>query len=516
MLVLLLKAFVYVTVLLLAGYAAFYLALGKRGRKETGAVLPAIFVGLAFLCFFSPSPWLLYLAAFALIPVLARTRRDVAIMLTIVLIATPPFQTIWVFEGLKLVRWNVQNALTLGGLFAFAIARGPIIRRKPRADLPLLLLVALLVIVAARESSFTNFLRETVTVLLNVALPYWVITRGIDPLADSRKLMLWITGAATMIATVATYEAVTRWPLYRVAGALFDQHGSGMFVMRMGLMRATSTLANSTVLGYVLSFAFIAALLARRSFRSPLHHGGVVIIIAAGIVASQSRGAMLGAGAGLVLLTLFNPRSRTILPAVLSVGCAAIFALLIVVLTRFETTAADTIDYRRQLMARGLQEFRRHPLSGDTIVAVTDRMRDLTTGEQIVDFVNTYLYFALFSGAFGALIFLLVLLIPPIGLWRRRRRLPADPDCLALARLCFAFLLATALMLAFTSLSDRMTALLISVAGLAGTILAPARKTERIGQTLAAEPDLPGLPRLETAGRDTRLPALREQELPGL
>jgi len=518
LIVALIKAFVYAAALLLAGYMAFYVALTAKARKEAGYLLPTVFIGLAFLCFFSPSPWILNAAAIGLVPALARNRRDVAIWLMVVLIATPPFHTVLVFEGLKLVRWSVQNSLAIGALLAFGIARGPIIRRRPVADLPLLLLVIVLIIVAARESSFTNFLRETFTVLLNVAVPYWVVTRGIDPLTDSRKLLLWISGASAMIAMVSIYESITYWPLFRIAGALFDQHGSGMFVMRMGLMRATGPLANSTVLGYVLAFGFTVVLLARRSFRSPLHHAGVIAIVSGGIIASQSRGAMLGAAAALVLLTLFNPRSRSALPAFLALGSAGMFAGLIAFLTRHEATAAGTVDYRRQLMERGLQEFRRHPLSGDTIAAVTERMRDLTTGEQIVDFVNTYLYFALFGGIFAAIAFLLVLLIPTTGLWRRRHRLPKDPDLVALARMCFAFLLATALMLVFTSISERMTALMISVAGLAGTIIAPRGRSLSAGaaRSGAAGGDaLPQLGQIGQPGADDFLPQLRERELPG-
>ena len=506
----LLKSIVYVVALAMVGYTIFFLSLNARARRELGFLVPAIFVVLTIVAFLSPSQWVLHAAALTIIPAFARTRRDAAMLLIIASMATPPFYTVLVFEGLKLVRWSVQNSLALGALFAFAIARGPIIARKPRADVPMLLLLALFVVVAARESSFTNFLREICTALFTFGVPYWVVTRSIDPMTDSRRLLLWISAAATMIGVISIYESMTAWPLYRAAGSLFDLHGAGMFVTRMGFMRAAGPLTNSTVLGYVLAFAFIAAILSRRCFRSGGAQARVVTIISAGLLASQSRGAMLGAAVAVLMLLLFNPRGRTGAIAVLGVVVASLFSLIMLGMTYFEASAADTLDYRKQLMARGIEEFREHPLLGDTLDAVSARLSDLTTGEHIVDFVNTYLYFALLAGVFGALLFLAVILIPPITLWRARRRLPAEPEYLALARFCFAFLIASAMMLGFTSLSDRMTVLLMSAVGLAGTITAPRRR-----------PAAPALTSLPASGRigaleddEIVLPAIREERLP--
>lgn len=513
MIVVLIKAFAYVTVLLLCGYAAFFLALTNKARQELGSTLLPAFLTLTLFSFFSPSLWFLHLVALGLIPLLARTRRDVALLLIVTSLATPTFYTVIVVDGLKLVRWSVQNSLALGAILAFAIARGPIFRRKASADIPLFLLMALMVIVSARESSVTNFARAACSTLLSLGMPYWVVTRGIDPATDSRRLLLWLSAAATMIGVVVFYEAMTAWPLYQSAGSLFDQRGSGMFVLRMGFMRAAGPLSNSTVLGYVMACAFIAAILSRRCFRSALHHGAVVAIIGVGIVASQSRGAMLGAAVAVVLLVLFNPRGRTGAMATFAVAVAGLFALLMVGLTYYEGTAAETLSYRRQLVARGLEEFWKHPLAGDTIAAVSKRMSDLTTGEQIVDFVNTYLYFALFTGIFGAIAFLAVLLIPSVGLWRRRRRMPKDRDHLGLARFCFAVLLSSALMLGFTSLSERMTALLMAAAGLAGSIVAP-RRQPGLATGTAGPRALPGIGP-DGAG-DLLLPQLRERDLPGI
>lgn len=515
MIVLLIKSFGYTEALLAFAYGLFFLTLTADARRELGLRVWLVFAILTIFCFFAPALLVIHLIAFAIIPMMGRTRRDVALLLIVAMLATPAFNSVITFEGLKLVRWSVQNSLGLGALFAFAIARGPIMRRQPRADTPFYLLMLLLVVVAARESSVTNFLRELSTALVSFAVPYWVITRGINPSTDTRRLLLWISAAAAMIGVVAIYEAMTAWPLYRTAGSLFDQRGSGMFVMRMGFMRAAGPLSNSTVLGFVLAFAFVAAILARPAFRTAGHQSWVVAAIAGGIIASQSRGAMLGAAIAAMLLAIYNPRNRNGTLAFVAIGMAGIFSLLMIGLTYYEATAAETLSYRRQLVQRGVEEFWKHPFAGDTIAAVTQRMSDLTTGEHIVDFVNTYLYFALFTGIFGVLTFLYLILRQPVSLWRMQRRLPANRDHMMMARFCFAILLSSALMLGFTSLSDRMATILIAVAGLAGSITAPRRQAK---QEAAVAPPLDGMPivGLPTGTDEIRLPQIREGRLPGI
>lgn len=513
MIVLLIKSFGYTEALLAIAFALFFLTLTAEARRELGLRVWLVFAILTLFAFLAPALWMLHLAAFAVIPIMARTRRDVALLLIVAMLATPPFYSVITVDGLKLVRWSVQNTLGIGALFAFMIARGPIVRRKARADTPFYLLMMLLVIVAARESSVTNFLRELTTALVSFAFPYWVITRALNPSTDTRRLLLWISAAAAMIGVIAIYEALTAWPLYRAAGHLFDSRGSGMFVMRMGFMRPSGPLSNSTVLGFVLAFAFVAAILSRPSFRSAGHQAWVVLAIGGGVIASQSRGAMLGAAIAAMLLAIYSPRKRNATLAFVAIGLAAIFSLLMLGLTYYEVTAAETLSYRRQLIHRGIEEFWKHPFAGDTVAAVTRRMSDLTTGEHIVDFVNTYLYFALFTGIFGALTFLYIILLPPISLWRMRRRLPADRDHVMMARFCFAILLSSALMLAFTSLSDRMATILIAVTGLAGTITAARQR-----QQGPAMPPPDAAPIIHMPGRsdDIRLPEIRESRLPGL
>lgn len=513
MIVLLFKSFGYLQTLIALGFALFFLTLTGAGRRELGLRIWIVFVLLTIVSFFSPTLWLVHLVAFMMIPAMARTRRDVALMLIVASLASPPFYNALALGDLRLVRWSVQSTLALGALFGFAIARGPIMKPKLGADMPFLLLMVLLVVVAARESSATNVAREICTAIGNFAVPYWVITRSLNPWTDSRRLMLWITAACAMISVIALYEAMTSWPLYRIAGSLFEFRGAGMFVMRMGFMRAAGPLANSTVLGFVLAFGFAAAILSRRWFHSAAHQGWVVALIGAGVIASQSRGAMLGAAMAALLLAIYNPRGRKGMLALVAIVLATLLSLLMIGLTTYEATAADTITYRRQLMQRGIEEFWKHPLAGDTIAAVTERLRDLTTGEHIVDFVNTYLYFALFTGIFGAIAFLYVLLRPSMGLWWAKDRLPDDPDYITMARFCFAVLIASAFMLGFTSLSDRMATTLVAMIGLAGIVAKPGRRPEPKRAPLpVAEPAFPGLP--GGAMDEMRLPQIREQELP--
>jgi O-antigen ligase len=132
-------------------------------------------------------------------------------------------------------------------------------------------------------------------------------------------------------------------------------------------------------------------------------------------------------------------------------------------------------DYRTELLRRGLQEFWKSPIFGDSYANVVARMKDMIQGEGIVDFVNTYLYFALFAGGIGLVLFCLAFIIPISRLVQIRRLLPPASAERELAGFCLALLASAAVMLTFTSYLQRPSIFFLIVSSVALMMKVPNR-----------------------------------------
>jgi O-antigen ligase len=122
-----------------------------------------------------------------------------------------------------------------------------------------------------------------------------------------------------------------------------------------------------------------------------------------------------------------------------------------------------------------MQEFWKNPIIGDNYANVVARMQDMVQGEGMVDFVNTYLYFALFAGAVGLVIFCVSFLVPMARLVTIRRALPPGSAEREVAGFCLAVLMSAAVMIVFTSYLKRPSIFWLASASLAMMIVVPRR-----------------------------------------
>jgi O-antigen ligase len=261
-----------------------------------------------------------------------------------------------------------------------------------------------------------------------------------------------VAGMGVIFACVVLFESRSSWPLYSPIHAHFDFAVRVVVKWRGGLIRAYGPMGEATQMGCVLVISFAAALAARRSFISNTAYIAVVSIIALGSLAPQSRGGMIGlAYAGATLFGSMGSQISTSL------------------------TEAASGDYRSNLLRRGMEEFWKSPIFGDNYNNVTARMQDMVQGEGFVDFVNTYLYFALFAGAIGLVLFCASFILPITRLFQIRRQLPPESDAREVAGFCLALLMSAAVMLAFTAYMQRPSIYFLIAASLAMMIRVPSR-----------------------------------------
>jgi O-antigen ligase len=170
----------------------------------------------------------------------------------------------------------------------------------------------------------------------------------------------------------------------------------------------------------------------QQSIRKKLIRRLGMALLAAGLIASLSRGPWVGA---VVLLTVFIATGRYAVPRLVGLVVAAALALsLIAVLPGGEkvtsilpfigTTDQGSIDYRKNLFSRSSIVIERNPWFGSVNYLQTPEMESLRTGVNIIDIVNTYIQKALETGFTGLGLFVGFFALILLGIYRAMRSIP--------------------------------------------------------------------------------------------
>lgn len=470
----------FIAILSAGALAGFYQCLTPDMRRRLRTPPFVLALGLPAAAWLMPNVWLLYAAMLAMVPLLARHRGEVAPIYLFALLLLPPLEQTIMLGGLKLFDVGVHAALALGATARLLVKPGR--ARIPLAlDMPLIAVMLLLVVATARDTSATNFLRVLMNTLFVCGLPYFIVSRSVRNVDDLKLCLVYLAAAAAVLSVVLLYEARSSWPMYNI---LYDHYGIALQLMvkaRGGVMRAGGPFLESTSMAMVLTTCILAAWLSRDAFRSGWHHAAVLALLLAGLVAPQSRGAWIGLLIGTLAADVYRARPGAAIRriAVIALLGFALFAVAPFSPYLSETLgltggSVDSADYRHRLFERGMEEFWRSPIVGYSSPDILIRLADLRQGEGIVDFVNTYIYFALIGGAIGLAVFVGAFAIYLLKLWRCRPGGGPAADAMALV---FAGLIVPMEMLIFTSFGGRPEVFVFIVFAFAAAIV-----TDRAGE----------------------------------
>jgi O-antigen ligase len=459
----------------------FYFVLTTKARSRLGTGPIVLALGMPAVGFLMPWVWLTYIACIASIPILARNRRQIAPLYVLSLFILPDLAVPDALGALKLSSIKTSTCFGIGAFIA-AVWRGGFNAKTSKFDVPFAVLFAVLIFISGRETSVTNVLREIVDHFIQYAIPYLVISRLVKTPDDFRALAVALGCGGVLLASFLLFEFLFNWPLYR---AMYDNAGLNLgsasgVKLREGSIRATGPFIEATAAAFCLTFAVFAASQIRAAFSSRLFHYGVVGLLILGVFPPQSRGALLGLAAGFGAIYLYR-RSQTVIAVLLVlVGFLAVFFATVGLepqsTTASSTDTAATIEYRKRLMSRGMEEFSARPLTGDSYPRVLERMEDLRQGEGIVDFVNTYLWVALLGGLIGLIPFAAAFAARFVSLWQIRARLKRVGFTASPAAFAFASLVAPAAMLAFTSFGGRIAIMTFIALGLSTALISATRR----------------------------------------
>lgn len=411
--------------LLAAGYALTYLLRPSDQRLFRDRIM-WVMPGLFYLALLTPWLPLFLIVMIGVLPALARTRGEAAALFVVASAGMPPLFMSVNAGSAFIFQPSVYHSLGVGLLIASFTSRGGGRTVWGWRDLPIAIFFLISAFAQARGLNFTSTGRELLGVVLLIAVPYVAIRRCVTTAADVRLVLMAFCFAAGVQSVLALYEMATFWPVYNTLFDHFDipNNFTRWIKIRGGLMRAHGALPESTSFGWFLAIAMTITLATRRAFPTQTKWGAMLLLISAGMYASGARVGWLAVAIGFIAISLVRRRYGTVFAGVVAAvaGYAAINVIaratgLFGNLLGLTGDGAGTVEYRKQLFNRGVEEFYKYPLTGRPLAEVRDALIDLQQGEGIIDFVNTYVFFGLTTGVFGVILFALMFPIAMYSAW---------------------------------------------------------------------------------------------------
>lgn len=374
--------------------------------------------------FLSHSYWLYAFLLIAAVFAVKRQEAHVVGLFFVLLFAGSPVPI--GIPGFGLVNYLLTidhyRLLTLTLLFPTALvlmqSRRNIAFGKAPVDSFVLVYFLLVSVLEFRESSFTDGARGVVTNVIDILLPYYVVSRSIRDIEGFKTALTGFVMAACLLAPLALFESLRGWRLYtavQIPLGLNPFVWSG-YLGRAGLLRAAVSLGHPIVLGFVFMVALGFLLFLNRSLAKNWRRWLAWMALTLGLLSSLSRGPWVGAlllGLAAIAMDAGKP-----LQNLLKTGF--LIALIVAILGAFTAGQqfldllpflgaedAGSVDYRVELWSFVWPVVERNFWLGSEDYLMTQELRVLAAiqGEGVADLVNHYFEILLATGVIGLALF---------------------------------------------------------------------------------------------------------------
>lgn len=471
-----------VLLLCVAVYAFAALLRPDDARWVRGAPLK-IFVGLFLLGMWGHIVWVPFLACLLAIPLLSKSRADAAAIYVVTFLAVPVMYYKVAVGGHYLFAVTKYTFCAVGLAIAYVSKPRPNVRLHHRFDIPIII-VLILEFAQARDTDLVEMTREFLPTFFTIAVPFYLLSRSLNSAEDVRRFVLAIALGGFVMAIVATAEARTHWLIYKQVESFLQisSQTNAYQQIRSGMLRAPGSFSESTSLGAFLASAIIAVLALRSSFATRWKWYMALGVLLIGVIAPNSRNALLAVGIGFLLFDFYGRRWGRLFAVA---GAGGALFLILLTLAQFSTYAANLVgksyetqssnDYRILLFRRGMQEIQLHPIFGTTMKKALENLQDIQQGQHIIDLVNGYITYGLTSGYLGMIGLLLVFVSLSLAMFTARRKLLRDPILSNLAAFVFSVAAFMILITAFTGFGGEGSTYFYLVAALGSSLWALRR-----------------------------------------
>lgn len=445
--------------LVIVALALIIFAFVKRAFAET--IAPTNFnrwknlwFTLTFAAFLSHSFWLYALVAAFVLVATAKQSDNIVALYFAALFAVPAAGL--QIPGLGLINYLISLNhlrilslfLLLPAFFALRPGQGTVAFGRLWPDRLLILYALLVVALQLRSTTLTDTIRQGVYVLLDVLLPYYVVSRALRSVDSFKQAMAAFLLACALLVGFALFESIRHWNLYSaVVPALDPQMGFGSYLGREGILRASASTGHSIALGYVMAVAAGLYLYWQHFVLGKFMRRIGWLGLLAGLIAPLSRGPWVGMA---VIVVIFVATGREASKKLFLIAMSGLVALPLLALLPGGQRILDflpfvgnvesaNIDYRERLIDNGLIVIQRNPLLGSTDFRSTQEMEEMRQGQGIIDIVNTYIGVTLEYGLVGLSVFVGFFLSVLWGIRKEMRSFSGpDEEMARLGRALFA------------------------------------------------------------------------------
>lgn len=333
-----------------------------------------------------------------------------------------------------------------------------------------------------RNTTFTDALRESVYLLTDFFLPYYVMSRYIKTLLEFKKIAYAIITVAFIISSIAIIESLKSWHLFTsLKQSLEIDSMIGRYLRRENLLRTTVTFSSPIILGYFIMIAMGFCFAIQDNIKKNQWLFFSILLIAA--LSTLSRGPWVG----MVLLVMVfyftgKNKGRFILYSLLATipGYFILLATpmgnkfinLLPFIGNSTSNSSVTVSYRQQLFEKSMIVINRHPWLGSTNYMKTPEMESMRQGQGIIDIVNSYLRITLDTGLIGLTLFVLFFLTLCFRLYLKiQQTSKADPELFQYGRGLLATTLSSLVVISTVSSIDIAPTLYYSLAGMIASFL---------------------------------------------
>ena len=484
--------------------------------------------GLTFALFLIPSGVVFLLFATVLLLALRAGGGDAVVLWMFLLGAVPtgglllqnlPFGINYLFHFTFAILLSLVIAIPL----LFARERRTVGEGAAAIDTLFVTGMTFMILLSVRGSeTFTSWLRESFVLTVSMIVPYFAISRRLGTIRGVDLAVRALLCSFVVMAAVGFLGAVIGWVIYDLPESRLFQSDRVGYLQRAGLLRSGGTLGGAPIVfGTLMAIGATFALGMKERFAATWQFAAVFGICCLGLIASVSRGPMMGLVLSLVAYQFTQPGAAKNL---VRLGLLTPIVLLPFVL--FTTTGrellamlpfvgaegGETVSYRSDLLAAGAKVFVRNPLFGSATYLDTPEMQAMVQGQGIVDMVNTYLWMTLLYGLVTSVPFTAALLVATAKTLRITLGLSTEDDdarswrrlggALFAAQVGFLFVIGT---VSFISLIPAMTCILLGL-HVAYVRTANAWLAERAAAPMEPSVALPIVPEAEDAPEPRALP----------
>ena len=309
------------------------------------------------------------------------------------------------------------------------------IRSKPLLHFPtdkyVWFLIAVNAVLAFRDTSVTNGMRHVIYVVLEILVPYIVITRSIRSLDDIRIGIFALLSALVFVAFTNIFEAARAWNIYPQLVQQITGYGTFFFDDRQGIRRAYGPLDRPSQASLALAVATGLLWMLLPYARRRLLYLATVLLVCTGLLVTFSRGGWIAAaliGLGYVMTSFRKQAFKVfILCGIVMIPLSLLpiasdIKRMLPFVGEAGTHEAQTVEFRKELFAASIRIAHERPLLGSTDYTAHPGFDHLRTPSGFIDVVNHYAVVLLSTGYVGLGAFLAVFLSALFHLHRQRRR----------------------------------------------------------------------------------------------